>query len=289
MIFVRKFWTFGRRFGAGLLLAWVGLGAAHGQETAGAGEASSVGESNSAAASMPTDEEILVLGQNPGALRQRIRLATDAVYAKFNELNSDDAFDVECRYRTRTGSHMRVRICESNYWRDAQADAGEEIARAMRGEGSTNPDTIYASARLKSEEMSQEVYRLMLENDEFRLALRELGALVQASRKDRPIRASTTSVLTAGYIGEGLLPYGAVTAAQVTIGRRPWKFKLSQPTFAFGALRGNIEAIAIRCRGVEEQLDYEGGAEWSLPDDWEACELRVEASPQTTFAFYEFQ
>jgi hypothetical protein len=269
--------TIGRSFGSVILPACLAYGAAAlGQEAADPG------------ASVLADEEVIVVGQNPAAMRERIRLATDAVYAKFNELNSDDAYDIHCRYRATTGSRMRVRVCESNFWRDAQADAGEEIARAFQGRSSFNPDTIYASARLQSQLMSQEVYRLMAENAEFRQTLSELGALVQASRRDRPT-ATQARVFTEGYLGEGLLPYGATTVARVRIGRRPWKYKLTQRTFAFGSLIGDIEEIEISCRGLKEQMVYEGGAEWSLPDDWRSCALRVEAAPQTSFAFYEFE
>lgn len=269
--------TIGRRFGSVILPACLAYGAAAlGQETADPG------------ASAPADETVVVIGQNPGVMRERIRLATDAVYAKFNELNSDDAYDIHCRYRASTGSRMRVRFCESNFWRDAQGDAGEEIARRFQGSSSFNPDTIYATARLQSELMSREVYRLMLENAEFKETLSELGALVLEARKDRP-GATQASVLTEGYLGEGLLPYGAATAARVRIGRRRWKYKLTQRTFAFGSLRGVIEEIELSCRGLKEQLVYEGGAEWSLPDDWRSCALRVEATPRTSFAFYEFE
>ena len=281
--------TMRRRSGAVILLAWLALGGpAQSQEEA----TSETGTPETPAAEtvLLTDEEIVVIGQNPAMLRERIRLATDAVYAKYNELNADDNFDIHCRYRATTGTRMLSRVCESNYWRDAQADAGEEVARAMQGSSSFNPDTIYAQARLKSRQMAEEVYRLMLEDDEFRQTLSELGRLVQESRKDRPIARSTASVMTEGLLGEGLLPYGAATVAQVTIGRRPWKHELSQRTFAFGSLRGNIQAIELSCRGgVEEFLVYEAAAEWSLPDDWRNCELRVEATPQTTFAFYEFE
>jgi hypothetical protein len=269
--------TISRRCGAVVLPICLAYGAqALGQETPDPGPTAEA------------DEEVIVIGQNPGALRERIRLATDAVYAKFNEINSDDSFDIHCSFRPRTGSRMLVRVCESNYWRDAQADAGEETARAMQGASSFNPDTIYASARLKSQEMSQEVYRLMLENAEFKQTLSELGALVLEARKDRP-GATQATVLTEGYLGEGLLPYGAATAAQVRVGRRAWKYELTHRTFAFGSLNGAIEAIELSCKGLKEQLVYEGGAEWTLPDDWRSCELRVDAEPQTSFAFYEFE
>jgi hypothetical protein len=268
--------TIARSFGSLVLPASLAFGAAaFGQEAGDVG------------ASAQADEEVVVIGQSPAAMRERIRLATEAVYAKFNEINSDDAFDIHCRYRATTGSRIRSRVCESNFWRDAQADAGEEMARAFQGSSSISPETIYASARLQGQLMSQEMYRLMRENAEFRETLSELGALVQASRRDRPA-ATQARVFTEDYLGEGLLPYGAATTARVQIGRRPWKYKLTQTTFAFGALIGDIEEIEISCRGLKEQLVYEGGAEWSLPDDWRSCELRVEATPETSFTFYEF-
>jgi len=86
-----------------------------------------------------------------------------------------------------------------------------------------------------------------------------------------------------------VLPYGAASLVQVRVGRRPWKYDLEHRTFAVGRVSGRIDEIEIRCRGVTELLVYDVGAEWTLPDDWRSCELRVDATQGTTFSFYGFE
>jgi hypothetical protein len=85
--------------------------AAHGQ---GAGTPGA--EQAAPAADEP--DEVIVIGRRLGELRRQIETAELAVYARFNEINSDDRFDIHCRERVRYHSHIRERVCESNSWRE---------------------------------------------------------------------------------------------------------------------------------------------------------------------------
>ena len=75
----------------------------------------------------------------------------------------------------------------------------------------------------------------------------------------------------------------------MSIGRKPWTHALTQRTFTFAHVYGEIEQIAVECGEQTEPLQYETGEEWTLPEDWQACKLRVEASRGTTFTLFEFE
>ena len=58
-------------------------------------------------------EEITVVGERSFfAIRFQIREAEDGLYAMFNELNSNDDFDIECKVIRSTKSHIPRRRCE---------------------------------------------------------------------------------------------------------------------------------------------------------------------------------
>ena len=54
----------------------------------------------------PADEEIIVRGRGYGDLRRQIQLAEELVYARFNDINSDDKFDIHCFERPMLGSRI---------------------------------------------------------------------------------------------------------------------------------------------------------------------------------------
>jgi hypothetical protein len=56
-------------------------------------------------------------------------------------------------------------------------------------------------------------------------------------------RAATTAVQRTA--DEGALPYDAAVAADVRIGRKPWTHTLTQRTFTFAHVYGEIQQIAI--------------------------------------------
>src|SRR5690606_21331891 len=66
-------------------VATVGLGQESGQTVADSEPRALVGE------------EFIVHGRSPAELRVQLELAEEAVYARFNEINSSDEFDFRCR------------------------------------------------------------------------------------------------------------------------------------------------------------------------------------------------
>lgn len=97
-----------------------------------------VSQSSTLAASAPEPElpieEITVTGQRTMiALRMQISDAEDHLYELFNELNTDDRYDVHCVQVDRYFSHTKQKQCRVGYERDALKAEADYITATVTG------------------------------------------------------------------------------------------------------------------------------------------------------------
>lgn len=267
----------------GLLLAGPVCGLAAGQDTGD----SAIGPQEETAS---FDEEVVVRGRSRAALRLQIQIAEEAVYARFNDINSNDEFDIHCYQEVITGSKIPRRVCQPNLWRTALRRAGVEAARAMQGSYALNGAQFQAEAMYKRSLMVDELQRLAREDEELQRAVVNLARLTGAASEQRGrVRLPASAADRVATADEEVLPYGAAVMANVWVRREPWTHALTHRIFTIANLYGQIESIDLDCGDQSERIEYEPGAEWSLPDGWESCEVTVAANPGTTFALYEFE
>ena len=235
-------------------------------------------------------DEVIVLGKSWAEIRTQIQRAEEAVYSRFNEINSNDEFDIHCYRETLAGSRILHRVCESNAWRAAMAKMGAEYARALQGGPAIPVATYLAEGQSKNRLLAEEMKQLGMRDEVLRQDLWRLGNLEQGlSDLLRPgVRPFATAAVQQ-TADQGALPYDAALAADVRIGRKAWTHTLTHRTFTFAHLYGEVEHVAVACRGQQGQLQYEAGSEWTLPPDWRSCKLRVEAPFGTRFTLYEFE
>ena len=70
-----------------------------------------------------TIDEITVVGARTlGAMRAKVTMAEDQVYALYNDLNEDDGYDIICKRETRIGSQIPKRVCLARMYREALAE-----------------------------------------------------------------------------------------------------------------------------------------------------------------------
>ena len=80
-------------------------------------------------------EEIEVLGQRSLlALRLQVEAAQDEVHLLFNELNTDDNFDIVCKEKDRYFSHTKEKQCMPRYAWNAYAKQGQVFLHKVTGE-----------------------------------------------------------------------------------------------------------------------------------------------------------
>jgi len=161
-------------------------------------------ETKSSQESTRSLEEITVVGERSIlSIRYQIRREEDAMYRLFNDLNSDDEFDIKCRMVKRY-SHIARRECEPKFFTRARsANALMGMADMRSGLETDGPDFISMERGLsllqseselgaqegnKFEAMSLEMLRLAMENPAYMnslLRIDQLNKELEATRKEK--------------------------------------------------------------------------------------------------------
>jgi hypothetical protein len=77
-------------------------------------------------------EEVVVRGTRLYELREAIVAAEDRFFARYNELNKVDDFDIECSVSAPTGSKLKQRGCLTKMQLKAQAAQGREFLQMVQ-------------------------------------------------------------------------------------------------------------------------------------------------------------
>jgi hypothetical protein len=78
-----------------------------------------------------TPDEVIVRGRRLTELRFEVQEAREHAYAIFNEINSDDDFDVRCRDERRYHSRAKRRVCRAQFENRIAANAAKEYMAFM--------------------------------------------------------------------------------------------------------------------------------------------------------------
>jgi len=259
------------------------LGVAALRSVADGGEA----DAGQAAAATTAPDEIIVLGRID-ELRRQLRLAEGAVYERFNEINSDDRFDIHCRMEPVIDSHIPERACLANFWREQDSNYGKALLGYWRGEPGSIPEQYHAEQLSMQQRFKEEMLRLATADEQLYQAvarLRDAQREFAEATGGGPARTLWRQVMR----GTDGLPFGAQAMFEVRMGREPWSHPLTQRTFTIGDVSGEIRKLQLECDQGSVPIEYQAGVDWSLPSKWSACKLRVDAKRATTFALYEFE
>jgi hypothetical protein len=87
-------------------------------------------------AAEPAPEEIEITGQRQRYMLERqVQAAEDEVYALYNQLNTDDLYDIHCRWEKPLGTNMRYRLCRPEFLDRATRARGQEFYDQIAGTG----------------------------------------------------------------------------------------------------------------------------------------------------------
>jgi len=239
-------------------------------------------------AAAPDEDQIIVRGKPIEQLRLRIRIAEDAFYSRFNEINSDDRYDVDCFMRAETGTRIKHRICEYKGQRELDENYGAALLGAMNGQTGPPPE-LFLAARYEVEKSGgDEMRRLPATDPVLKEDLLRLGQAYQAL--DTVTGSRETWTLEHEILGDAQgLPFGARHMVDVRVGVEPWTHSLDGHTFTLTSVSGAIRGLRAKCEHGGEKLRFEHEVEWTLPSDWGRCTLIVSAKRETTFRFVEFE
>jgi hypothetical protein len=108
-------------------------------------------------------EEITITGQRSLiSLRIEAAKAEDVVYELFNELNTDDAYDVYCTLEARNFSHIKERHCRTGYELEALEAEAQYVSAIVTGQAASAPtpaSIIMATELPKFQARMQELVR----------------------------------------------------------------------------------------------------------------------------------
>jgi hypothetical protein len=240
-------------------------------------------------ASVPAvDDEIIIRGRRGAELRLEIERAENAIFARFNDINSDDRFDIVCRLEPPIGSRIDRRVCSSNDWRDKAAEHGAALIRHLRNEGGPLPEMFLLEQQRGQRQLVDEMRRLVFSDE----TLYEAVARYGKARMD--LAEFGGSSLHASYSrqvisAEDGLPLDATRMFHVWIGSDRWMHPLAESTFGVKHISGKIRSLEIECDQGRERHKYEDNLAWTLPADWSGCVLLVDAKRKTHFALLELE
>ena len=142
-------------------------------------------------ASQEAPDEVIVRGRRLQELRVEAEDARERAYDLFNEINSDDDFDVRCRDERMYHSHAIHRVCRPKFEDRIQAAAAREYLSGLflsceGGDGGVTQDCVFSDVGqsaihaaggvegqlpAKQDQMADEILRLANQDDRFAQAI----------------------------------------------------------------------------------------------------------------------
>ena len=148
------------------------------------------GARSGAATQQEAPEEVVVRGRRIGELRAEIEVARRRAYEIFNEINTNDEFDVRCRKESRAGTNVPAQTCRAQFETRISATAAKEYLSTLLltcpGDGGLTQDCMFSDyaqsaisraqgiegeAPSKRDQMNEEIIRLANQDDRFAQAI----------------------------------------------------------------------------------------------------------------------
>jgi hypothetical protein len=136
-------------------------------------------------------EQVDVIGKKLHQMRRELIAAQDRFYAHFNELNTNDDFDIHCTMHAPIGTGIRQRQCRLEFLKEAAAQEGHNFFLGL----TSDPPTITRSGvpvqtqwYARSDEYRETVKALLEtspELQELALTWQRLQEQYDAARKQR--------------------------------------------------------------------------------------------------------
>lgn len=136
-------------------------------------------------------DEVIVPGHRPENLFAEIERLEGSVYQRFNELNSNDDFDIHCFKQAPTGSNIPQRRCAPNFVIEAESQAAQNTMVGARGRADARNTGDY-NMRLEqlSRELTEEIQRIAREDKQLMRDLTRLDELRTMQSNDKETRAN---------------------------------------------------------------------------------------------------
>lgn len=139
-------------------------------------------------------EEVAVIGRRLYRLQYELVKAQDRFFARYNDLNTNDDFDIHCSYRAPTGTTLRKRECQVEFILEHTGQQGRDFLESLTSSSSrpatSPPNVVWLERREEFREnfrqqlrASPELRQLMLEWQQQQARYEKAR---EARREDRP-------------------------------------------------------------------------------------------------------
>jgi|GEM_PF-3416321 len=107
------------------------------QETTGELPSEQQSEDTATASQNPIEQITISTQQTLMGIRYQLRIAEDAMFDRFNELNSDDQFDIRCKNVRYTHSYIPRRECEPRFLTSERQSSTVHVMTQLRDSGAS--------------------------------------------------------------------------------------------------------------------------------------------------------
>jgi uncharacterized protein len=209
-----------------------------------------------------TPEDVIIVREKEiEDLRLRVERAEDDVFARFNEINSDDSYDIHCYERGPIDSRIARRVCLSNAARAADTAIADATVRAMQGSGVGTSTGVAQARRATQRDTEQRVHdelgRLAQDDPTLRARVERLGNAYRALNV--AVGSPTGETPSAEpEPGTAPLPAAAEHRFDVRVGDGAWNHALTSRAFTLATVQGADPRLARRLRQDRENPRLQG-------------------------------
>jgi hypothetical protein len=148
------------------------------------------------APAIETPEDVVIRAKRMKLYEMRMEMVEveDKFYAKYNELNTDDDYDVLCSFVSRTGEIRKTRRCEPVFVEKLKGQYAAEVLQLFQGgpHSPVSPDNELFSRWLVLQERAKGVIN---KSPELRKLIRHREALEKGYREEQKVRLKGRVVL----------------------------------------------------------------------------------------------
>lgn len=123
-------------------------------------------------------DEVVVQGTRLWQMREAIVEAEERFYALYNELNTNDDFDLRCRQEAPLGTRLKKRICRVAFHEEAMTEQAQAL---LRGGYAPDPQMVLLQ---RNDEYRKNVQAVVNGNRRLRNLLRERARLEEKYKEE---------------------------------------------------------------------------------------------------------
>ncbi|MEM9688533.1 MAG: hypothetical protein AAF917_03560 [Pseudomonadota bacterium] len=122
----------------------------------------------------PVDEVTVYAEETITVLRRKLRVVDERFFSRYNDINTNDDFDMVCKRETRIGSQIPRQVCRSRLHRARLSEAAEDVL----DEGVSMGEDSIGWTRQHYRAVREDIGKLMKQDAELRGIVRDRKSIL---------------------------------------------------------------------------------------------------------------